>query len=200
MARKTMTIEEFLRKTFEEAFVLAEAKFAPVKEERKKKITQSALTQLTSVVSESFLNFLETAKEPKAIVSKIFGKMNGFPPPYQIQLESGELDREHFLEEAAAQTVHHIAALMFIAPPEASEYSSFMKDLKELHDFLRQIQAASIVERESGGNHEDIEDYPINLGPDDKTKLITEYSRSIISVPALIKKISSPGSSIGQYL
>lgn len=200
MASKTMPIGEFLKKVLEESFTLAGGRFAPVKEERRKKMVRSMFAQLVSVVPESFLNFLETAKNPNTIVTNIFEKMNSNPPHYQIIVESGELDGEHLLEEAAVQTVHHIVAMIFIAPPEVSQYSPFMKDLKELHDFLRQKQAASIVERESGANGEELSESSVDLGPDDKTKLITEYSRSLISIPALIKKNSDPETKTGQYL
>lgn len=195
-----MPLDEFLRKTLEEAFALTEATFAPVDAKRKKKIILSTFTQLSSVVPASFLRVLQTAKDPKAIVEKMFAKMQGFPPPYQIQVEAGDLDKEHILEEVAVHTVHHIIALIFIAPPESSEYSPFMQDIKELHDFLRQKRASSIVERESAANGEDIGGVPIDLGPDDKTKLITTYARSFVSIPALIKKVADRDESIGQYL
>ena len=200
MAVKTlMSIGEFLKKVLEEAFILAEEHFALVEENRKKKMVRAMFAQLGSVVPESFLNLLETIKNPRTIVINIFEGMANNPPPYQVRVEPGELDKDHVLQEFAVQTVHHIAAMIFIAPPEVSQYSPFMEDIKNLHDFLRQKQAASIIKREAETNGE-IGETRIDFGPDDKTKLITEYSRSLISIPALIKKVANPETNPGQYL
>ncbi|MBI2639731.1 MAG: hypothetical protein HYW90_02445 [Candidatus Sungbacteria bacterium] len=203
MALRTMPVDEFLKKVLTESFALGESRFAQVSEPRKKKIMLSTFTQLGSVVPEQFLSFVETLKDPRALVERVFTKMNGLPPPYQILLESGDLDREHFLEEVAVQTVLHIIAQIFLAPPETNEYSPFMQDLKELHTYLKIRMAETATQKQNPSNEENGNgEYSrkVDLGPDDKEQLVQRFSQSLISVSALFRKNADPAINTGQYL
>jgi len=200
MARRTSPMDQFIKKVLVEAFALSEARFAVVKDERKRKIILSTLTQLGGVVPERFLSFVETAKDPKALVQRMVTKMNGLPPPMQIQTEPGEFDKEHVLEEAAVQMVHSIVFQIFAAPPKLSEYSPLMQDLKELHTFLKRKRADASTSRQGASNGDDEDDHKVDLGPDDKTKLVEQFSQSLISISALFRKNEDPSINTGQYL